>query len=133
MALPLLEKMMRTPMLQRHWGALAPALDKSRLSLLLFKSSACAATTVLTAALAPRSPPRHWGERARWRRGWQAGPYFVNGRPGGFASPESRDVDAARKMWDSTVEPIATQFVPAGCQAIARGLDDETLAQLPHG
>ena len=53
---------------------------------------------MLTAAVAPRVPHASWGERARWRRGWRRGPYFVNCRPGGFASAQSRDLQLAREM-----------------------------------
>ena len=111
-----------TPMLQRHWGALAPHLESSRLATVLFKTPAVAATTVLTAAFAPRSPPRHWGERSRWRRGWEAGPYFVNQRPGGFASSESRDEQAARVMWAAIIEPAAREIAPASLREVSEGL-----------
>jgi len=96
-----------TPMLQRHWGPLAPALRASGVARLLFKSPERGATTILVAATAPRSPPRCWGERSRWKRGWCVGPYFVNCRPGGFASAQSRDIRAARAMWSAVVEPAA--------------------------
>ena len=88
-----------TPMLQRHWGKLAPTLERSGLARLLFKSPASGAMTILAAACAPRNPPAAWGERSRWSRGWREGPYFVNGRPGGFASRESRSVEAAKRTW----------------------------------
>ena len=111
-----------TPMLQRHWGPLAPFLERTRLSRLLFKSPPCGATTILTAALAPRLPPRHWGERSRWVRGWRSQPYFVNGRPGGYASVQSRDVSAAAEMWATIIEPIASRWVPAGCKEVQQGM-----------
>ena len=69
-----------TPMLQRHWGALAPWLERSGVARLLFKSPECGAATILAAALSPRVPPPEWGERSRWRRGWRTQPYFVNQR-----------------------------------------------------
>lgn len=74
---------------------------------LLFKSPEAGATTVLTAAVAPRVPHPSWGERARWRRGWRRGPYFVNCRPGGFASAQSRDLLLARKM-QLGMDPLLT-------------------------
>ena len=113
---------------------------------LLFKSPEAGATTVLTAAVAPRVPHPSWlgltlglaltltlaltptltltltptpaptptltltltrGERARWQRGWRRGPYFVNCRPGGFASAQSRDLLLARKM-QLGMDPLLT-------------------------
>ena len=47
------------------------------------------------------------GERARWQRGWRRGPYFVNCRPGGFASAQSRDLLLARKM-QLGMDPLLT-------------------------
>ena len=101
-----------TPMLQQVWGRFAPLLQASGLSGVVFKSAECGATTILVAALAPPSPPRAWGERSRWQRGWRRGPYFVNCRPGGFASAESRDLAAARELWallEGTVGAVARQ------------------------
>ena len=112
-----------TPMLQRHWGPLAPALDRTRLARVLFKTPACGAATILSAALDPRVPPADWGERSRWRRGWERGqPYFVNRRPGGFASKESRDMVLASEMWRTVCEPAARASVPIGCRELVEGL-----------
>lgn len=111
-----------TPMLRRHWGPLAPALHRSGLARLVFKSPERGATTILTAAVAPRLPPRSWGERARWQRGWRLGPYFVNCRPGGYASAQSRHLPAARAMWAAVVEPAVRPIVPRGCDEVERGL-----------
>ena len=104
-----------TPMLQRHWGPkVAPMLEKSQLSRVLFKSPSSGANTILTAALSPRIPPKSWGERARWRRGWDGGqPYFVNRRPNGYASAESRDMEAAKALWVAMLEPVARRAAPA--------------------
>lgn len=107
-----------TPMLQRHWGRLAPVLERLGISRLLFKSSECGAATVLAAALAPRVPPPQWGERSRWTCGWRDGPYFVNQRPGGFASVESRDVQAARAAWAAMVARPAGRLTPEGCREL---------------
>ena len=102
-----------TPMLQRHLGAIAPVVHKVGLSRLLFKTPAAGAATILAAAVSPRSPPRHWGERSRWARGWRCGqPYFVNRRPSGFASAESRDLAAAACVWRELIEPIAKRVLP---------------------
>ncbi len=109
-----------TPMLQRHWGGLALPLERAGVARAAFKTPAAGATTVLAAAFAPRVPPRSWGERSRWRRGWEAGPYFVNGRPTGCASRESRDVEAAREMWRAVIEPEARRIVPDGCRELSR-------------
>lgn len=118
-----------TPMLQMHWGKLAPTLEATRISRVLFKAPACAATTILTAALAPRVPPPHWGERSRWQRGWRTQPYFVNRRPGGFASRESRDMESAMLMWEEVIQPVAAEAAPRGYQQVREGL--ATHAQ-PH-
>jgi NAD(P)-dependent dehydrogenase (short-subunit alcohol dehydrogenase family) len=107
-----------TPMLQRHWGKLAPTLERSGLARLLFKSPSSGATTILTAAHAPRTPPAEWGERSRWSRGWKRGPYFVNGRPGGFASRESRSLEAAERIWKDIIEPVASEAAPDGCELL---------------
>ena len=105
-----------TPMLQRHWGGLVPVLEKSGAAGLLFKTPESAATTVLTAALAPRSrPPPGWGENpGKWQRGvgGQQVPYFVNTRPRGYASEESRDVQAAREMWKRVLECPVRAAIP---------------------
>lgn len=108
-----------TPMLRRHWGQFAPTLERSRIARVLFKSPACGAATILAAALSPRTPPPSWGERARWRRGWATQPYFVNGRPGGFASAESRDLEAAREAWARMVEPVARHACADGHRMLA--------------
>ena len=107
-----------TPMLQRHWGPLAPALERSGVSRILFKTPDRGAATILVAATSQRDPPATWGERSRWRRGWRTQPYFVNQRPGGFASAESRDLDAARAAWKVMVEPTARRIAP---EAIPEG------------
>ena len=110
-----------TPMLQRHWGRLAPVLERSGLARCLFKTPASGATTILTAAYAPRVPPAQWREQSRWSRGWRHGPYFVNGRPGGFASRESRSVEAAKRMWSDLIETVAREAAPDGCDLISGG------------
>ena len=110
-------------MLQQHWGTrLAPLLERSGLARILFKTPARGAATILAAALSPRDPPRDWGERARWRRGWQTQPYFVNQRPGGYASAESRDAAAAREAWMAMVEPATQRFAPEGHRELAEAL-----------
>ena len=111
-----------TPMLQAQAGGLAAALQASGAARLLFKSPEAGATTVLTAAVAPRVPPPSWGERARWRRGWRRGPYFVNCRPGGFASAQSRDLQLAREMWSAIVAPAVEPVVRSGCREVEAGL-----------
>ena len=110
-----------TPMLQAQAGGLAAALQASGAARLLFKSPEAGATTVLTAAVAPRVPPPSWGERARWRRGWRRGPYFVNCRPGGFASAQSRDLQLAREMWSAIVAPAVEPVVRSGCREVEAG------------
>ena len=111
-----------TPMLQRHWGPLAPALERTGLARVLFKAPERGAATILVAATAPREPPPSWGERSRWKRGWRAQPYFVNQRPCGFASGESRDLPAARAAWAAMVEPTARKLAPAGHRELMSGL-----------
>ena len=112
-----------TPMLQRHWGAkVAPLLERSRISRVLFKTPSSGANTILTAALSPKHPPPAWGERSRWRRGWEAGPYFVNRRPGGFASAESRDLEAAKATWRAMIEPLARDVAPEGCREVGAAI-----------
>ena len=113
-----------TPMLQRHWGPLAPAIERSRLARVLFKSPECGASTILAAALRESTPPAPTsrGKSARWRRGWRTQPYFVNQRPGGFASEESRDLDAAEEAWAQMVEPLASQLAPDGHSQMTEGL-----------
>ena len=112
-------------MLQQHWGQLALPLERSRLARVLFKSPACGATTLLAAALQPRVPPKSWGEHVRWKRGWAQQPYFVNRRPGGFASAESRDLEAAMAAWEAMVRPAARRLTPAGYRMLTDGLEVE--------
>ena len=114
-----------TPMLQRHWGKLSPLLQRSGVARCLFKQPECGAATILAAALSPQEPPAHWGERTRWRRDWATQPYFVNGRPGGFASAESRDVVAARAAWVSLLRPMVRAHAPDGCREVDGGLEAE--------
>ena len=120
-----------TPMLQRHWGPLATVFERSRLARVLFKSPECGASTVLAAALRERTPPAHSsrGKSARWRRGWRTQPYFVNQRPGGFASEESRDLEAAAEGWAQMIEPLASQLAPDGHRQMIDGLATRTAPQ----
>ena len=46
------------------------------------------------------------------------GPYFVNGRPGGFASRESRSLEAAERIWKDLIEPVASEAAPDGCELL---------------
>ena len=108
-----------TPMLQRHWGPLAPALERSGVARLLFKEPVRGAATVLTAATAP---PARWGERSRW----QQQPYIVNQRPGGFASAQSRDLEAAKAAWAAMVQPGAQRLAPEGCRMLLDGLRERS-------
>ena len=117
-----------TPMLRRHWGPLAPALDATRLSRVLFKSAESGAATVLAAALSPRRPPASWGERSRWTRGWAAQVYFVNQRPGGYASAESRDVDAAWEAWEALVADEARRGAPDGWRTLVQARQGQRAA-----
>ena len=80
---------------------------------LLFKTPEAGASTVLAAAVAPQLPhPGRWGERTRWRRGWRRGPYFVNCRPGGFASAQSRDLQLAREMRLGMRSSLTRPYIP---------------------
>ena len=89
-------------------AAVAPRVPHpSWLALILALTLALALALTLTLTLTP-TPTLTRGERARWRRGWRRGPYFVNCRPGGFASAQSRDLQLARKMRRGG-DPLLTQ------------------------
>jgi hypothetical protein len=41
-----------------------------------------------------------------------------NGRPGGFASRESRSLEAAERIWKDLIEPVASEAAPDGCELL---------------
>jgi len=115
-----------TPMLKRNAGRMAPVLERTGVWRFFFKEPACAAETVIAAALSPREPPASWGEGSRWAQDWGSQPYFVNGRPGGFASSESRDLAAARAMWIDVLLPqiAGNAALATGIREVSEGLND---------
>ncbi|KAL7549729.1 hypothetical protein ACHAWF_012995 [Thalassiosira exigua] len=87
-----------TPLLRDHIGDKAVAtLTKTGLAGLIYKSPSEGAQAILGAldyALDP-TETTSLGEQV----------YFTNGRPGGYAAPESVDSEECRRLWDRAIAP----------------------------
>ena len=82
-----------TPLLRNHIGDKATnTLQKTGLASLIYKSP----TEGSHALLAALDHPAGTGEEQL---------YFVNGQPGGFASPESRDLQQSQQLLDRLIAP----------------------------
>jgi len=82
-----------TPLLRNHIGSKATnMLQKTGLAGVIYKSPLEGSQALLAALDYPAGTSK---EQL----------YFVNGRPGGFASPESRDLQQAQQLLDRLIAP----------------------------
>jgi len=98
-----------TPMLRSSWGERgASLLERTGLYKWMFKSPSSGATTILAAALDYNATHKDL--------------YYVNGRPGGYRSSESQNLDLAKSMWQTIVEPLANIHLTDGWQDFVGGM-----------
>jgi len=83
-----------TPLLRNHIGDKATnTLQKTGLAGLIYKSPTEGSQAILAAL---DHPAENIGEEQL---------YFVNGQPGGYASPESRDMQQSQQLFDRLIAP----------------------------
>ena len=115
-----------TPMLRNNLGRrVASMLEMTGIGGMLFKSPEEGAASILAAVLddirgdGPPSPSSPAAASVGCGEGRGSGQtYYVNCRPGGYASPESSDELASWRMWRDVLRPALDAILPEACREV---------------
>lgn len=104
-----------TPLLQNNLSG-AKILERIGLSKLLYKTPKGGALTILAAVDEGR---RMYSSTSSTK---QEQIYFVNRKPGGYASEESRDEIASIELWKHILGPTVRKVVPSGYEVVQNNM-----------